>query len=65
MDIPKIKSLLKENKYVLIDYSEKFKMDIDYDKMETNKSYEKNIYLQTCNIYVGMDDKLKQKNMII
>lgn len=61
MDIQKVKSLLKHHKYILIDYSEKFKMDIDYDKMKTDKNYEKNIYLETCNIYVGMDDKLEQK----
>ena len=61
MDIQKVKSLLKQHKYILIDYSDKFKMDIDYDKMKTDKIYEKNIYLQTCNIYVGMDDKLEQK----
>lgn len=61
MDIQKIKSLLKENKYILIDYSDKFKMDIDYDKMETNENYKKNVYLQTCNIYVEMDKKLEQK----
>ena len=37
MDIQKVKSLLKQHKYILIDYSDKFKMDIDYDKMETNE----------------------------
>jgi hypothetical protein len=60
MDIIKLKNLLKENKYILIDYSEKFKIDIDFDKMKNNKRYEQGIYLQTCNIYVAMDEKLKQ-----
>ncbi len=48
MDIQKIKSLLKQHKYISIDYSEKFKLDIDYDKMETNE-----IYIKKCSYSNG------------
>ena len=60
MDIVKLKILLKEYNYVLIDYSEKFKMNIDFNKMNKNKKYSEKILTQIKDIIKTMDDKLIQ-----
>jgi hypothetical protein len=67
MDIIKLKNLLKENKYILIDYSEKFKMNIELARIKNDKKYENMIMLKICNIYMEMDNKLnddKYNNLV-
>jgi hypothetical protein len=54
MDIPKLKKLLNEKRYILIDYSEKFKME------NSNK-----ILFEINKVINIMNDKLKQHDNIV
>lgn len=60
MNLEKLRKLLKEHKYVLIDYSEKFRMDIDHEKMKIDKRYEHMMKIKAINTYMEMDNRLKQ-----
>ena len=65
MDIEKLRILLKDNKYVLIDYTDKFKLDIDYKEITKNQHKEMEMIIKCMDIFKEMDNKLMKNTNLL
>jgi len=65
MNIEKLRNLLKEQKCVLIDYTEKFKLDVDFEATKENKELENDVMIKTAKIFAHMDYKLMRNTNLV